>query len=146
MPGLGQPVTPSRRGGNAVEFALTMPVFAVLLLAAIEFGWLFYLNSAVNSAVVYGCRRGSIVDPGFQEKQQGTVTETAEREMRNELSLVGAGLFATSCEPEVEMFGELPARSLRCELSCEFDALVGMFTDDTVDLRAGTSTRMEWQR
>lgn len=45
-----------RRGSNAVEFALLLPVFTVLLGAVLDYGYYFYINQAVNVAVRNGVR------------------------------------------------------------------------------------------
>lgn len=49
----------SRRGTTAVEFALTFPILAIILLTSIEFGWYFSQQAMVQAAVVDAARFGS---------------------------------------------------------------------------------------
>jgi Flp pilus assembly protein TadG len=50
----------SRRGSNAIEFALTLPVFVILLSGMIDFSWYFFTGWRVSSAVREGLRVGSL--------------------------------------------------------------------------------------
>ena len=47
-----------RKGASAVEFALTLPVLTTLFAAIMEYGWLFWQQQAVLSAVRDGVRVG----------------------------------------------------------------------------------------
>jgi Flp pilus assembly protein TadG len=49
-----------RRGTNAIEFALTIPVCLALVIGIIEFGWFFWQKSTTIDAVRQGCRAGSL--------------------------------------------------------------------------------------
>ena len=49
----------NRRGSNAIEFALTLPVFVILLSGVIDFSWYFFAGWRVSSAVREGIRVGS---------------------------------------------------------------------------------------
>lgn len=48
----------ARRGGSAIEFALTLPVLFVMFGAVIEYGWFFFHQQAVLNAVRDGTRFG----------------------------------------------------------------------------------------
>ncbi len=50
-----------RRGANAIEFALTLPVFVALVMAIFEFGWMFFMRSTIIHAVRDGCRAGAVI-------------------------------------------------------------------------------------
>lgn len=52
-----------RRGGNAIEFALLLPVFIALLAGIMEYGWLFFMRATMLTAARAGCRAGSVVMP-----------------------------------------------------------------------------------
>jgi Flp pilus assembly protein TadG len=54
--------TRSRRGSNAVEFALTLPVLCALGAGVIDLGQFLWYANALVSAVSDGARAGSIVD------------------------------------------------------------------------------------
>ena len=46
-------------GQNLVEFALALPLFLVLLLGAIDFGWAFRVHMAATNAAREGARLGA---------------------------------------------------------------------------------------
>ena len=49
----------SRRGSHAVEFALILPVFIMLVFGGIELLWYAVEVGKVQSALVAGCRGGA---------------------------------------------------------------------------------------
>jgi Flp pilus assembly protein TadG len=70
-----------RRGATAVEFAITLPVFLVFLLAAFEFGWLNVLRHTADNAA-YEAARAAIIPGANQTDAQNKAT--------NLLNIVGA--------------------------------------------------------
>lgn len=52
-----------QKGAAAVEFALAVPVFLVMMIGTMQLGRLFLANSGLNSAVEYGARAASIYTP-----------------------------------------------------------------------------------
>jgi Flp pilus assembly protein TadG len=61
MAGGVEPGTRKRRGGQAVvEFALILPVFVLLVFAAIEFGRAYYDMHLLTTAAREGARMGSL--------------------------------------------------------------------------------------
>jgi len=49
-----------RRGANAIEFALTLPVAVAVLAGIIDYGWLFFQQEAIEAATRDGARHGSV--------------------------------------------------------------------------------------
>lgn len=47
----------NERGGAAVEFGLILPVFLLLLISGIEYGWYFTHEIVLTNAVTEGARR-----------------------------------------------------------------------------------------
>jgi len=82
----------SRRGATAVEFALTAPVFFLLLLAAFEFGWLNVIRHTADNAAYEAARTAMV--PG------ATVAE-AKAKANNLLGIVGARSATITVTPEV---------------------------------------------
>jgi Flp pilus assembly protein TadG len=69
-----------RRGGNAIEFALTLPIFVFIMFGVLEYGYYFYLSALVEDANRFGCRKGALVDPAV-----GDPAATAASEIQNRL-------------------------------------------------------------
>jgi Flp pilus assembly protein TadG len=53
-----------QRGASVVEFALTVPLFLVLLLGALEYGYYFYVAVTTTSAAREGARQCTLVSLG----------------------------------------------------------------------------------
>lgn len=134
-----------RRGANAVEFGLTIPIFVALMIGTIEYGWLFFMNSAMSSAVANGCRQGSISDPGYAELGAANTITTARNAMIADLRSFGVGECADGCVATATLIDTPPARSLQCSMTWRVRPMMGFYTDE-VTLTAQTVTRMEWQR
>ena len=54
----------SRRGGNAIEISLTLPVFLLVLFALMDYAWFFYHEAMSIEITRQGCRVGSVT-PNF---------------------------------------------------------------------------------
>ena len=58
----------NRRGTQAIELALTIPVALSLIFGIVDFSWLAVHNQAINAAVAQGSRTGAYTplegDPG----------------------------------------------------------------------------------
>jgi hypothetical protein len=58
----------SRRGGNAIEVALTMPLFLVAIFSLIDYSWYFYTEAMTIEATRQGCRLGAVTPaPDYEE-------------------------------------------------------------------------------
>jgi Flp pilus assembly protein TadG len=53
----------SERGAAAVEFALVIPVFLMLVLGTIDFGYYFFVSEVVTNAAREGARAATVLDP-----------------------------------------------------------------------------------
>jgi Flp pilus assembly protein TadG len=51
------------RGGAAIEFALVLPVFLLVVFGAVEYGYYFWSEQIVTAAAREGARAGTTVDP-----------------------------------------------------------------------------------
>jgi Flp pilus assembly protein TadG len=49
----------NRRGANAIEFALILPVLVALLTGIMDYGWLYMVRTAATSAARVGARAGA---------------------------------------------------------------------------------------
>lgn len=50
-------------GGAAVEFALVLPLFMLLVMGALDYGYFFFSSQIVTNAAREGARAGTLVNP-----------------------------------------------------------------------------------
>ncbi len=135
-----------RRGSNAVEFALCMPIWVALVVAIMEFAWVYFQASSLNAATNIGCRAGSLIDPGEGDTNLQALDAAATDAMKN--VLVNNSLSnddCSTCVVTVSTSGAPPERTLVCEASRQVHPLIGMFVD-TKTMTATQVARLEWQR
>lgn len=131
-----------RRGANALEFALTLPIFFSFFSGIIDCGWLFFQQSALDSAVHEGCRRGATLDPGVNNINLYTLQSTTDTAITSAMSQ--AGVACVDCGVEIRQLYSYPATSLRCAVSNTFTPLIGVMPVNT--LTSVAVVRMEIQR
>jgi Flp pilus assembly protein TadG len=78
-----------REGAAALEFALVLPLFTVLLLGMIDFGHLFFVVNTMTNAAREGARRGAV------EPNAATVATSAQSAATQYLTAAGLG---TGCK------------------------------------------------
>jgi Flp pilus assembly protein TadG len=61
-----------RRGANAIEFALVLPVLLTILFGTMDYGWYFFQRMGLTEAVSDAARAASVV------AQEGNVQSTAQ--------------------------------------------------------------------
>ena len=132
-----------RRGTTAIEFAMVLPVWALLVVAMFDFGWLLYQQTALDAAANLGCRAGSLLDPGESDQNLVEVLEASTEEMEEVLR--GFGAKSDDLEVDAYTMGEPPGRSLVCVVSLDVTPLTGMVTRVS-KLRTSHVARLEWQR
>jgi Flp pilus assembly protein TadG len=83
----------SRRGAQAVEFALLSPVFVGLILSVCNWGLFFQNSMTVASATAAGARSGAIATPGDSDDttngECSTCGDAAEDAIENLLAAQG---------------------------------------------------------
>lgn len=142
----GQICTSRRRGATAVEFALTMPVFVTLLIAVFDLSWVYMQKAALDSSASIGCRAGALVDPGRGEAKLADVEAAAKAALWDAMERSGMGACEDdTCEVEVEVFGSVPSRSLKCTVRRDYRPLVGLVVGE-LTLASDQAVRLEWQR
>ena len=108
-----------RRGANTIEFALTLPVFVVLLAAVVDYGWYFFGVAMGEMAVHRGCRAGATVDP-----VRGNPHAAVVAEMGTWLGAIGTSCGEATCATRQE--GDLTNLHLVCEVHWDYDGLLGV--------------------
>jgi Flp pilus assembly protein TadG len=134
-----------RGGATLMEFALTAPVFILILFGIFDLGWLAYQRSALETAVIVGCRVGALRDPGVDDADLPELELAVSEAVMTALDEVGAPCDTSACTVLVETFGSNPTRNLRCSVTRDLDPLVG-FVLPRLTLRAAIAARMERQR
>ncbi len=114
-----------RRGSNAVEFALVLPVFVALIFGMMEFSWVFFQRTTVVHSVRNGCRAGATVHPdGDDRGSPATVAQDAIEGYLSELGLdCGANI---SCTFDIQQVGSTPSENLDCSFSMDWEPLLGL--------------------
>ena len=128
-----------------VEFALTLPAFTLVIVASMDFGWLFFQRSALDSSASIGCRSGALVDPGQADIYLSDLQSAAQASMVQAFEEAGGDCSTGACTTSVSTFGDVPGRSLQCSVSYEFTPLIGWVVDP-LTLQSSQIVRMEWQR
>ncbi len=129
----------NRSGSNAMEFALTLPVFIGLMFALIDFGWYFANNAILDIAVHAGCREASLVDP-----VTGDFATAAQTKMQEIIDIVPQSC-SSNCVIEIDDVGVVPARSVSCTITATHKPFVDFWPTPT-ELSSATLVRFEWQR
>jgi len=64
------------RGAVLIEFVIVLPVFLLLLLAAIDWGWYFVLRETAVNATREGARVGSVAPAGMATADAALAVQT----------------------------------------------------------------------
>ena len=93
----------SRRGANALEFALILPVLSAMLMGTIDYGYFYSQQNSVVSAMNGAIRAGSNVMPAIGENSGcaecvGVVTTQA----LNTLDYLGISASMSQVTPTIE--------------------------------------------
>ncbi len=131
-----------RRGAHALEFALVLPLFVVLGLGTMEWGWFFFAQASVRSAVHEGCRAGAVTDPEGDPGPEA-VAEDAIRDRLARVNILCAD--DADCAVDVNLTGNSPEEFLDCTVDTEFQPLLDFGTMPT-EVGAYTRTLLELQR
>ena len=131
-----------RRGANAIEFALCMPVWVLAVSSIFDFGWLVFSKTTLDAATNEGCRAASFIDPGetwdnLAEIEDVATTRTIDAVER--LSLQPC----PSCSVTVQVIDTGPD-TLRCEAVRTVEPVVGL-SFGTRELRSVQAAYFQWQ-
>lgn len=128
-----------RRGANAIEFGLTLPIFFAMMMAIVDYGWWFGAQAGINNAVSLGCREGAMLDSAMGHDP--IAVATTEINDRAEPWCGSGGCTNVN----VGYQWAVPEKAISCSVTMAFTPLVGLIpTPSTV--WATSRYRMEWQR
>jgi Flp pilus assembly protein TadG len=84
----------SERGAAAVEFALVFPLFLLIVLGTIDFGYFFFVSEIVGNAAREGARAGSVVEPDAGNGPAIAAAQSAASDYLNRGGLQNRGVTA----------------------------------------------------
>ena len=87
--------TMKQKGAQAVEFALVLPFFILILFAVLDFGILVYNKAIITNASREGARSGVVLSAATWSA--AAVKQTACNYARNTLITVKSGTTTTTC-------------------------------------------------
>ena len=112
----------SRRGAEAIEFALVMPILAASLVLGAELVWRMGARGALQDAVGEACRAGAFVPvaatPGPAERASALLEERVGGPV--------LGCRDGNCDVEVRITGNPPDAVLECRAEVPGPSLTGM--------------------
>jgi Flp pilus assembly protein TadG len=111
LKGVSRPAT-SRRGAQAIEFALTLPVLVVLAAGLVDVGQFLYVSERIASVASEGARHGAIADPDLGEDPLGFAAAAATEAW-------GATKLAGNVKVDVIVLGAAPDRRIEVTASVE---------------------------
>lgn len=132
----------ARRGATAVEFALILPLFVMLMAVIMDGGWLFWQQSALDLAVHDGCRVGSLRDPGIGNEDIAVVRAAAAAAVETEMN--ARGVVCLDCDIDVQSVTTATEDALLCQVDWDWTPAVGLLPASPI--RSTITMRLEMQR
>ena len=126
----------SRRGSNAVEFALILPILITLLAGIVEWGWTLNQQMMVVQAAREGARAG-VSTPRDDDPE--TAAQARVVQSLNDMGLNGSAATVT-----VTIVGAYPDELLQVNLALPHEPIIGL-VPIPVDLKAALTMRLEEQ-
>jgi Flp pilus assembly protein TadG len=137
LPSIRERLRPKSRGQALVEFALILPIFLLLGLAAIDLGRIFYSEITVTNAARAGAVEASYHPTSFSSgsacSDSNRIMCAATRESSGSLVTVGTGDVAVACSPSCAT-GASPANNVTVTVTGHFTLvtpLIAFFTGGT---------------
>lgn len=113
-----------RIGASAIEFALLMPVFVLVLAGLMEMSWVFFQDSGLNAALRAGCRAGALTPatamPGPEEVTEDTVDTWMGRYNQ---SCTGS---SARCSVSTVLESNEGETLIRCSATLQYESLTGL--------------------
>lgn len=132
-----------RRGATLLEFALTFPVYIVVLMGIVDAGWLYFQQASLDSATRTACRGGTTVDPGTNNVNIQNVFDYVINQVPTELDEMGVD--SNGLSVNVTTSGAAPTHTLICTVQQPYSALTGLVLPN-MTITSTTAMRMEYQR
>ena len=112
-----------RRGASAIEFALCLPVFCALIFGIIEYGWIFFQQANVITAVREGARHGVTLDKNGSPTPDDAAVDRVKTTLRGagySDSMVDAATIGATYD------GASPEETLTVSANVPYQPLIGI--------------------
>lgn len=109
----------SRRGANAIEFALTLPAFILAFTGTLHLGMFFFAWMLADEGARRACNEISLLDEG-----QANLPIRAKTEMNKFFSTGGFTCDTLGCTAAVS--GVSPGRVLTCRATADLSDIYGL--------------------
>ncbi len=113
----------TRRGSNAIEFALILPVLMMFLTGIMDYGWFFSQQISMIHAVRDGVRAGATTpfeDDPVRVTEERIATSLEEAGFRGAVTL------------DVQLVGNSPDRAVSAAAAVDYNALIGFVPTPSV--------------
>lgn len=127
----------NRRGANAIEFALIMPVLALLFTGIIDYGWIYLIRTSAVTAARAGARAGAFT------VQTGGPESIASTAALNKWNSLGVPVVVTT--PDIVAFRTGTPELMVVRVSVDTGSLIGLVPQPTGDIIVTASQPMEDQ-
>jgi hypothetical protein len=141
----------NRRGANAVEFGLTIPVFLAILFGGLEYGWYFANQAMLDSALGRGCSLGALVDPTLdpcapklEAHEQITKILDSMPSLSCDESLSGNCTITIDNESLSLGVGSLNTTFIECSIELDFRSVTNLYAMPSL-VKTSTTSRLEHQ-
>ncbi len=115
------PLRTRRRGAHVIEFALVTPVFLVIAIGLMDWGWYMFNHATVKAAVYEGCRSGAVIDPDTNPSPEGVAQADILLRLA-ELNIACAG-GDDDCLVVTARSGSSPDELLLCQVDADYQSL-----------------------
>lgn len=109
-----------QRGAAAVEFALVLPLFAVILFGIIEYGWVFYQRFNIAAAVRDGLRQGVTISQSSSPDPRSTAVSRAQTDLQT------SGISPASVTLTAQYSGSSPTKVMTLTAVMAYHPLIGL--------------------
>jgi len=128
----------SDRGSAAVEFALVLPLFLMILFGIIEYGWMFYQQFNLASAVRDGLRQGVTVSQSASPDPRALAVKVAQAD------LLAMGIPTADAAVSATYAGASPTKTMTLSVALTYRKLVG-FVKTPAQLHYAMTMMLELQ-
>ena len=133
-----RPSRTGQTGSAAVEFALIVPLFLMILFGIIEYGWMFYQQSNLASAVRDGLRQGVTVSQIASPDPRALAVKVAQAD------LLAVGIPSSDAVLSATYAGASPTKTMTLSVALTYRPLVG-FVKTPAQLHYAMTMMLELQ-